>query len=99
MSATYKSTGLGSRLLIFLLVCVGVVSVIAVNFYDPIYSGWSYTTDYLSKQSTLNTILTYFADTFFTFFGMLGFVVPWVFTIIHLIFLFQRTRTGFSWLA
>lgn len=99
MSASYKPTGLISRLLLFCLTVFGAASILSMIYYKPLFSGWTYSTSLKDKQLFLTTVVSYISDTYFYFFGVFGFVVALLFTLIHFMFLLQRTRTGFSWIA
>lgn len=99
MSASYKPTGLISRLLLFCLTVFGAASILSMIYYKPLFSGWTYSTSLKDKQLFLTTVVSYISDTYFYFFGIFGFVVALLFTLIHFMFLLQRTRTGFSWIA
>ncbi|MFC6276752.1 hypothetical protein [Psittacicella hinzii] len=99
MSDTTKETGLISRLLLFILVLFGIISIFSVLVFNPEYSGWSYTTSAIGNQSTFRTVITFIGDTYFLFFGRFGYLYPFILTFLHFIFVFQRTKNGFSWFA
>ncbi|RIY34566.1 hypothetical protein CKF54_00130 [Psittacicella hinzii] len=82
-----------------MLVLFGGITIVSILIFNPYYSGITYTTSYYYNQATWRTILTGLADLNFFSFGKFAYVITVFFTLMHIFFLFQRTRKGFSWLA
>ncbi|RIY33554.1 hypothetical protein CJP74_01430 [Psittacicella melopsittaci] len=93
-----SETGFLSRLTLFLLVFFGLVTIASVFLFNPTYSGITYTTSLYKTQSLWQGALTGLSDLNFFFFGRFAYLVPVFLTLMHILFLFQRTRKGFNWL-